>query len=316
MRIEIEKKAQLLGHNAAIYALDVSENAIWTGGGDAWLVRWDVDQPELGRLVAKTEKQIFSLQKLAFQSKILVGDMDGGVRLIDLEQPDASVNIAHHGGKGTFASLQISENSLLSIGGNGVLTRWQIAPFRSVESIQLSRRSLRAIAYAPTRGWLAVGGSDGHIFLLDKNLNVLTILKNAFEKSIFSMEFSSDEKILIAGGRDAVLKIWNIENVSFSDSDTGGEAFSLLKTINAHWFTINAIAMHPKLPIFATASRDKTIKIWSSETFELLKVVDTIRHGCHIRSVNRLAWADDAETLVSVSDDRSAIVWSVKMTEN
>ncbi len=312
MRIEIEKKSQLLGHNAALYALDVSDDAIWTGGGDAWLVRWDFNNLELGQLVAKTEKQIFSLKKLATQQKILVGDMDGGVRLIDLEQPDASINIAHHGGKGTFASLQISENDLLTIGGNGVLTRWQIAPFRSIESVQLSRRSLRAIAYAPARGLIAVGGSDGHVFLLDKNLNVLQVFKNAFESSIFSIVFSSDEKILIGGGRDAILKIWSLEN----DLDTGGCVFSLQKTINAHWFTINAIAMHPKLPIFATASRDKTIKIWSSETFDLLKVVDTIRHGCHIRSVNRLAWLGDLETLVSVSDDRSAIVWSVKMIED
>ena len=175
MRIEIEKKAQLVGHNAALYALDVSDDAVWTGGGDAWLVRWNFDHLELGKLVAKTEKQIFSLKKIAAQQKILVGDIDGGVRLIDLEQPNDSLNIAHHGGKGTFASLQISDNDLLTIGGNGVLTRWKIAPFRSVESVELSRRSLRAIAYAPTRGLIAVGGSDGHIFLLDKNLNVLQI---------------------------------------------------------------------------------------------------------------------------------------------
>ncbi|MBK8425147.1 MAG: hypothetical protein IPL27_03820 [Lewinellaceae bacterium] len=57
---------------------------------------------------------------------------------------------------------------------------------------------------------------------------------------------------------------------------------------------------------FATASRDKTLKIWDSATFTLLKVVDTIRDGGHINSVNRLLWLP--ECLVSASDDRSAIL--------
>jgi WD40 repeat protein len=45
--------------------------------------------------------------------------------------------------------------------------------------------------------------------------------------------------------------------------------------------------------------------------FKLLKVIDTIRLGGHIRSVNRLFWSPFADYLISVSDDRSVMVWSI-----
>lgn len=78
----------------------------------------------------------------------------------------------------------------------------------------------------------------------------------------------------------------------------------------AHMFTINHLAFSPDGSLFATASRDKTIKIWDTYSLKLLKVLDTIRHGGHINSVNRLLWLP--EMLVSASDDQRAIIWEVE----
>ena len=77
---------------------------------------------------------------------------------------------------------------------------------------------------------------------------------------------------------------------------------------DAHWYTINAIALHPKGHLIATGSRDKTVKIWDAQTFKLLKVLDTLRDGCHVNSVNALLWLDNG-ILVSGSDDRTLILW-------
>ena len=80
----------------------------------------------------------------------------------------------------------------------------------------------------------------------------------------------------------------------------------------AHWFTINAIAFHPNGQFFATASRDKTIKIWDANTFELLKVLEVIRDKGHVNSVNALLWHPYQELLLSAGDDRSIIIWETK----
>jgi WD40 repeat protein len=104
---------------------------------------------------------------------------------------------------------------------------------------------------------------------------------------------------LLSGGRDAMLRVWDVER-----------DFALHSEQPAHWFTVNHIVFSPDGQLFATASRDKTLKIWDATDFRLLKVVDTVRHGGHINSVNRLLWLPGC--LVSCSDDRTAMLWQVE----
>lgn len=75
----------------------------------------------------------------------------------------------------------------------------------------------------------------------------------------------------------------------------------------AHWYTLNHIVFSPDGAHFATASRDKTVKIWDAATFSLVKVLDVVRDNGHVNSVNRLMWLPDG--LVSASDDRNAKIW-------
>ncbi|MBK7939593.1 MAG: hypothetical protein IPJ82_22020 [Lewinellaceae bacterium] len=95
------------------------------------------------------------------------------------------------------------------------------------------------------------------------------------------------------------MRVWDLEN-----------NFRLVSEQPAHLFTLNHIVFSPDGQFFATASRDKTIKIWDAATFQLLKVVDTIRNGGHINSVNRLLWLPGC--LVSCSDDRTVMLWWVE----
>jgi WD40 repeat protein len=59
--------------------------------------------------------------------------------------------------------------------------------------------------------------------------------------------------------------------------------------------------------MFATASRDKTLKIWDVATQEIIQRIEQTNEG-HLNSVNTLLWMDD-NTLVSAGDDRSINIW-------
>ncbi|PSR03495.1 MAG: hypothetical protein BRD50_05840 [Bacteroidetes bacterium SW_11_45_7] len=63
--------------------------------------------------------------------------------------------------------------------------------------------------------------------------------------------------------------------------------------------------------MFASASRDKTVKLWDAETFELLKVLDNKKFEGHVHSVNKLLWSHEHDLLISCGDDRSVIIWKV-----
>jgi WD40 repeat protein len=303
----VNRKAQLTGHNGAVFAIcrGATPNIIYSGAGDGWLVAWDLAQPDLGRLVAKTDRTVYSLCFLADKNCLVAGDMDGGVRFVHLDNPDLNRNIKHHS-KGVF-SIQVFNNQLLSIGGDGILTRWQPDTMRSEQSLQLSAKSLRAIDYSAAKNEIAIGASDGSIYFLDATTwDVKRTWQTAHPPSVFSLKFAQNDWFL-TGGRDAHLRLWQ--------GNTEATA------IPAHLFTVNDIVFHPTdNTLFATASRDKTIKIWKiteggdsdeKTTLRLLKVIDLFKSDGHLRSVNRLFWSSYNNYLVSASDDRSLMVWEI-----
>ncbi|MCC7246231.1 MAG: hypothetical protein IT269_11175 [Saprospiraceae bacterium] len=301
--MRVHKIHQCSGHRGAVYTLapDVANNdGFYSAGGDGWIVKWVLENPDMGKVVASVEDRIFCLLLMSHPDRLLAGNMTGGLHWIHLDNPDASLNIQHHR-KGIFDVLQ-SGDSVFTAGGDGVLTRWSATHEKTIESIHLSGASLRCIAKAPQGDWLAVGASDGHIYIIGVNdMRLISTINNAHANSVFSVAFSNDGQMLFSGGRDAVLRQWQRSE----------DGFIFSEEVAAPWYTINHIAMRPDGQIFATASRDKTIKIWETSTCRLIKVLDVIRDGGHINSVNRLLWLAD-NILVSAGDDRSAIIWSVE----
>ncbi len=300
--LKIEKLSQLTGHDASIFKVVgfKEANLFLSGAGDGWVVVWDLKAPDMGRLISKVDKQIFSLCYLSGHELILAGNMEGGLHWINLNEPDNTKNISHHK-NGVFAIEQVDE-SVFTAGGEGLLTRWDIKATSSIESIHLSNKSLRCMAYSAERNEIAVGASDQNIYLLDATtLNLKNTIEAAHDNSVFTLQYSPDNKYLISGGRDAHLRIRSIE-----------DSFTEISKQPAHWYTINHLVYHPDGSMFATASRDKTIKVWDATTFQLLKVLDTTRYGGHLNSVNHLHWSTYNNCLISCSDDRSIILWSIE----
>jgi len=301
------------GHRAAVYALAQGQSPqhVLSAGGDGWVVEWNADDPDIGQLVASVETHIFSLCSLPALGLILAGNMDGGLHWIDRYAPARTRNVQHHR-KGIFDIAHVGPH-IFTAGGDGLLTRWDLAAARTVESIQLSHQALRCIAVSEQRAELAVGSSDGSVYFLDtETLGLKFVLEKAHSASVFCAAWlpstppppqrGGGTKVLLTGGRDAMLRAWNFK-LQTSNAE-------LLTELPAHWFTLNHLAFSPDGKFLATASRDKTLKIWDASTLELLKVVDTLRHSGHINSVNRLLWLANGR-LVSCSDDRTLMWWEL-----
>ncbi len=291
-----QKTAQLKGHQAAIYATarDRKPGFFLSGSGEGWIVRWEWTNPDMGKLLARVEGQVFAVIQLARRPMIVAGDMNGGLHWIDLEYPSNNRDIAHHK-KGVFSLLDLGE-WLISAGGDGRITRWPVDEIRSAESLFLSNQTLRCLDYCASRNEIAAGASDRNIYILDAaSLEIKHQIPKAHLNSVFTVRYTPDGNYLLSGGRDAHLKVWQTND------------WKQIHSIPAHWYTINDIAFHPQGHLFATASRDKTVKIWDAASFELIKVLGPFRQGGHLNSVNTLLWLENG--LVSGSDDRTLILW-------
>ena len=303
--IKVKNTLNFRGHRGSIYGLTpgIDKEIFYTAGGDGWIVEWNLANPDNGKLVAKTDSQLFSMHCLAQQETFIAGNMNGGLHWINPKNPSVNKDILVHK-KGVFGFLE-TNNQLFSIGGDGFLIKWDTNSRRPLESLQVSHAPLRSITYDALRQQVAIGSSDQGIYWVDvQNMTVNDSINEAHDNSVFALGFSRDGSQLFSGGRDAQL----ISRLAISP-------FTIQKKLPAHWFTINAIAVHPRLPLLATGSRDKTIKFWSIPDLDLLKVIQRPKDPGHSNSVNRLLWMHDGEILLSAGDDKLVKAWEMEVHE-
>ncbi len=306
--MELKKIHSLLGHNGAIYSLAKGiADTFYTAGGDGWAVEWHLDDPEVGKVVAKVDKQhpndptaVFQIYCLPDKDLIVLGLQNGNIHWIDLKNKELNKHLGgHHGAVFQIIHFQ---HYLYTLGYDGYMYRWSIEEKKKIDGIQLSKKTLRTAVLIEKDNILVIGASDNHIYFVNLfDLNIEYTIENAHASSVFSIWYDAANNTLISGGRDAKLKIWDYKTKT------------LIKEVKAHNYTINKIIGWTNKDVLLTASRDKTIKIWEKSTLKLLKVIESNRDHGHMNSVNDLLiLKKNKNVFLSCSDDRTIIIWKIE----
>ncbi|HCM76758.1 MAG TPA: hypothetical protein DIS90_10275 [Cytophagales bacterium] len=296
--IQVNKLHSLTGHRDCVYTIQSGKeaNTLFSAGGDGMVVRWNMEHPEIGELIAKLPNSIYALHYLPKIDRLIVAQNFEGIHLLDYSK------------KKELSSLKLTtsyifdmlshDNHLFVASGDGVVTVVDVDKWKILDRMEYSEKSARSMTIHKQRNELIVGYSDNFIRVFDLWDHRMKQEWKAHNNSVFSVALSGDERYLITGSRDAHLKVW--------DTTLG---YALVEDIVAHMYTINHIAFSPNSKHFVTCSMDKSIKVWDSEEFRLLKVIDKARHAGHGTSVNKLLWTSFNNQLVSASDDRALSIW-------
>ncbi|KAK9465215.1 quinon protein alcohol dehydrogenase-like superfamily [Lipomyces arxii] len=110
-------------------------------------------------------------------------------------------------------------------------------------------------------------------------------------------------KFLITGSQDLTVKKWAVPS---SSSEDATEIAKPIFTKKAHEKDINSVDVSPNDEFFATASQDRTVKIWSVEEGETVGVL----RG-HKRGVWSVKFSPYDKLVVTGSGDKSVKVWSL-----
>ena len=298
--MQVQKLDTFGGHRDCVYALErgLQPNQFFSAGGDGQVVRWQLDRPDLGELVAQVPASVYALALHPVSGLLWVGQNYEGLHLIDPVQKRETGSL-----KLTSAALfdiAFHRNDAFIALSDGVVAVLDADQLVIRRHLKASDQSARCLAVNPVERELAVGYSDTTVRIFDLETYDLKRAIPAHTNSVFTVKYSPDFQYLLTAGRDAHLKVWDVE-----------QGYRLHEDIAAHLFAINHLTFSPDGALFATASMDKSIKIWDAQTYRLLKVVDRARHAGHGTSVNKLLWTAYHQQLLSASDDRTISAWKL-----
>jgi len=296
----VKRLHTLTGHKDCIYTIQSGKNVVdlFSAGGDGMVVRWNMETPGVGELVAKLPNSIYALHYLRGEDQLIAAQNFEGIHLLDYSNSKEikSLKLTNS----YIFDLQSIGNKIFVACGDGVVSVVDKEEWIVLDRLEYAQKSARTMAIHKERNELVVGYSDNFIRVFDLFDHRMKQEWEAHNNSVFTVQFRNDGNYLLSGSRDAHLKVW----------DSAG-TYQLRDDIAAHMYTINHIAFSPDGKHFVTCSMDKSIKVWDSNEFKLLKVIDKARHAGHGTSVNKLFWTSFNNQLVSASDDRTLSIWEI-----
>lgn len=298
--IHVEKVDSYTGHRDGVYGLTRidTETDFLSCSGDGYVVRWNTEIPDLGTPIAKVQNSIYALHFDKTTNYLWIGHNFDGIHLIDLTTRLEVHRVAL--GKVTFFDIKSIGNVVFIADSAGQLTWLDRFSGKLIKQKKVSSKSLRSIVVQEVENRVVVGSSDGLIYVIDVNSGSVIYTLEGHTNSVFSLEYIHEKKQLVSGGRDAHLIFWELEP----------EQGHLITRIPAHLYTINSVNMSMDGKWLATGSLDKSVKIWDTKTFELVKVIDKGRHAGHGTSVNKVMWQKEG-VLLTASDDRTISHWKI-----
>ncbi|CAM0884510.1 unnamed protein product [Alopecurus aequalis] len=213
---------------------------------------------------------------------------------------------------GTLCCLDAQSDVPWIITGHqhGDVCIWNYGTQRKISSLNISKesvmpsylsRKVHSVKAISRQKWFVAGTSDGviHVYNCDTKVQKIRSFRAASNGFITSMAVHPTQPyVLSSANRD--IKLWNWkENWECTQS-----------FVQEHSSTICQVAFNLKdTNIFASASDDHTVKVWSIDSRESMYTLSG-----HFDKVNCLDFfaCDDQHYLISGSDDCTAKVWDMK----
>ena len=175
-------------------------------------------------------------------------------------------------------------------------------------------KSASSIAFHPHLPVLAYAsynnGLIGDVTFIDFNSgNEIGNIPNL--KQINCIAFHPSLSIMLTGDINHNIIIWDVH------IEPHGKATSRqLASLSEHTGVITCLAFHSTLPLFASGSHDKTMKLWRYTNNDWTKTECIATITDHIKSITSLAFHPVRSIVATTSNDNTAKIWDFSVIDN
>ncbi|PAV21526.1 nucleotide-binding-oligomerization-domain like receptor [Pyrrhoderma noxium] len=289
-----------------VYSVSYSPDGLFIlAGGWRWIHMWNVVDAMAAPKVFQVDEFVwrasFSPEGNRFVSGSSVSPRDT-IQIWDASWSLEETKAIFEEQQEEISSITLSPSGKFIASGfkrpnKGSIYLWNALTGELVKKLELSRGVI-SVSFSPINEHLIafVSWLSGTVQVWDVTNNVVATIRN-HESPVTSIALSpSNEKHVAFGSVDATICIWNIERRELEVRPSTG-----------HSGFICAIVYSPDGTRLVSSSVDNTVRIWKSETGQLLSTLNG-HSGC----VNSVAYSSDGSCIVSGSDDKTIIVWDAE----
>lgn len=227
------------------------------------------------------------------ENLLLGAGADGTLHMENAEmEPVGDVVQAH---SQRIVDLEAAEQVplLATLGRDQQVRLWRIGAEpddKETLTLQSGAKAL-GVAYKPDGKSVAVGDSDGNIWIWKLGSNMKPMLLKGHNSQVWAIAFSQDGNTMLTGDRDGDLRVWDMASMRLKDQIDLGQVpiWSIVPADSAEFFVATGNGVHQ-----VDVSEARVIR-----KFDPAEI-----------SFNRAAVSNDGRSLAAASADGKVYIWS------
>ncbi|MFM9964996.1 MAG: protein kinase domain-containing protein [Planctomycetaceae bacterium] len=235
-------------------------------------------------------------------NQIASASFDDTVRLWDATSGQEKLKLEGHTDDVQSVAFRADGKWLASASEDQTVKVWDVKSGQELLTLKGHTDTIRSVVFLADGTRLVSASDDRTLKFWDAVNGQKTLAWEAHIVGATSVAFSPDGKRLASASEDFSVKVWDAENVQ-SAFETDPLKLDPLK-LNQHTKAVNCVVFSPDGKWLASASHDKTVKMWDSMTGLATRTLNE-----HTSPVICVAFSPDGKWLASASEDRTVKVW-------
>ena len=307
----------LQGHDACVWSVVFHSDGktLFSAGEDSAIRAWDVETGDRQQVLTGHQHWIRAIAISPDGEAIASASFDQTIKLWDLKTGICLDTLTGHHKTVTSVSFSANGQFLASGSYDQNIKLWDIKTGRCLKTLQKHTNLIWSVAFHPHNYLLASGGEDYTARIWELKTGCCTKTLQGHSNAIYAIALHSAQQLVASGHEDQTVKLWDFNSSNFNSSTTHQSGSSTVKVqpfriLRSHTGRILSVVFHPDGHLLASASTDRTVKLWSSDTGHLLQTLQG-----HTSWVWAIAFHPDGHLLASASYDQTIKLWDAATGE-
>ena len=180
--------------------------------------------------------------------------------------------------------------------------------------LDVHRDTIHSIFITPDGRFILSGSRDKTIQVLkrakegDEAINYKKIQRlEGHSNSVTSVYATPDGLTIVSGSEDQTIRVWAAKEETLDNSE---DPYQGIQSLEGHCLTVTSVSITPDRTMIASASFDKTVRIWKEAENLVYKEYEVLEG--HSSPVTSASISPNGKTVISGSLDKTVKVWVMK----